>query len=321
MKDNVMVFYGEDSFYMKNKIHQTIRQYEVDNYNLTTYDMDETELSDAINDALTIPFLSEKKVVICKNARFLCPKPPKSMPSHNINYLKEYLDNPTSETLFILSAPCAKLDNRLAIVKTLKEKAEMVECRLKGPEDLKNWARRQIAQSGLSIDRDALDALMKRVQHSTEFAFLEMRKLLLYAEGKKTIDKAMIEQVITRNIEDNVFDITQAILERDHAKALRVYQDLITYKEDPLKILGIIVSKYREMAQVKRLLEQGLTQDDIQRRFDVKSGRAYFMVQNAKSAPMDTIEEHLKHLERLDRSIKTGRIDKKMALELFILNT
>ena len=321
MDEKVLIFYGEDTFYMNNKIRQTVKKHEVDNYNLTTYDMEETQLSDAINDAKTIPFLSEKKIVICKNAKFLCPKPPKNMPSHSLDYLNEYLENPTDESLLIISAPCAKLDQRLKIVKTLKEKATITECRLKGPQDLKNWARRQIAQSGLSIDSDALDEFMKRVSHSTEFAFLEMRKLLLYAEGEKNIDRAMIEMVITKNIEDNVFDITKAILDRNHEHALRVYQDLITYREDPLKILGIIVSKYREMAHVKKLLEKGYSQDDIQRHYNVKSGRAYFMVQNAKTVPMDTIEEHLIHLERLDKAIKTGRIDKKMAIELFILNT
>ena len=243
------------------------------------------------------------------------------MPSHSLEYLRDYLDNSTDESILILSAPCAKLDQRLKIVKILKEKATVTECRLKGPQDLKNWARRQIAQSGISIDNDALEEFMKRVQHSTEFAFLEMRKLLLYAEGEKNIDKTMIETVITKNIEDNVFDITKAILNHDHAQALRVYQDLITYREDPLKILGIIVTKYREMAHVKKLLDKGYAQDDVARHYAVKSGRAYFMVQNAKTVPMDTIEEHLIHLERLDKAIKTGIIDKKMAIELFILNT
>ncbi len=321
MQENIMVFYGEDSFHIRSKISQLVKKHDIDDYNVTVYDCEETPIRDAVNDAMTIPFMSEKKIVVAKNAHFLGTHPPKKALEQDESYLLEYLKNPSETTVFILTVPAPRLDGRKDLVKRLKETSEIVECKLKSAQDLATWVKRQIANAGLHIEHDAMQELMKRIQSSTELAFQEVRKLLLYAQGESTIDKSIVERVITRNIEDNVYEITNAMLEKNHKRALEVYHDLIMYSEDPLRILGIVVTKFREMLQVKTLLEQGKSQDDIQHYFNVKSGRAYYMVQNAKSVPKDKIEHHLRELEHLDYSIKSGRVDKKMALELFILGT
>ncbi len=320
MDENVVCFYGEDAFFIRSKIQQFIKKYNVDEFNYTTYDLDETPLSEAISDAQTIPFMSEVKVIVLKNAYFLTrQKVKKSTPEHNPAYLENYLQYPTESTLLIISVPTASLDKRQKIVKQLYKTFQVIECKLKGPQDLANWAKRQLANAGLTIEPGALELLIKRIQHSTEFAFLELKKLLMYAKDLDTIDQTIIEKLITKNVEDNVYELTNAILDNKPSRALEIYNDLILHSEDPLRILSIIINKYREMLHVKTLLEKGYQQEDIQQHFDVKSGRAYYMVQNAKSVLKETIENHLETLETLDFHIKSGRVDKKHAVEMFIL--
>ncbi len=321
MDQSVVVFYGEDSFFIKSKVNQLIKQFDVDEYNFTSYDLDEVLISDAINDAQTIPFMSERKIVLIKNAHFLSTaKQKKKALEQKPEYLNAYLNAPTKETLLIITVPHASLDKRSKLYKKIQDVAQITECKLKGKHDLSNWAKRQLANAGLTIEPSALSEFIKRVNHSTELAFQEMRKLLLYAHGTETVDIKTIKTIITKNIEDNVYDMTNALLAKDVSKALEVYHDLIKYSEDPLRILSILVSKYREMLSVKTLLKKGKSQDGIQQHFHVSSGRAYYMVQNAKAVPMDKLEEHLKMLESLDFQIKSGRIDKKYALELFIMS-
>ncbi len=320
MKERVIVFYGEDSFYIKLRVNQVIKKYNLDEYNTTYYDLDEIDLKEAVNDALTIPFMSDQKLVVCNNAKFLGTEKVTKGINHDEDALAQYLANPSDSTILILTAPIAKLDERKALVKQLK-KYTVSECKLKTAQDLAAWARRQFGQLGIHFDEDALNLFIKRVEHSTEFAYLEMRKLLLYVGDEKFIDKAVVERVTTKNVEDNVYDITTALLQHNQRKALGVYKDLVLHSEDPLRILNIIITKYREMLHVRTLLEQGKSQSDIQAYYNVSSGRAYYMVQNAKVVELDKIKEHLKHLERLDYNIKTGRVDKKIGLELFILST
>ncbi len=322
MDELVVCFYGEDAFFIKSKIQQLLKKHNVDEFNYTTYDLDEVPLSEAISDAQTIPFMSDMKVIVLKNAFFLTrQKPKKSSPEHNIAYLENYLENPTESTLLIISVPTAALDKRQKVVKKLQADFKVIECKLKGPQDLANWAKRQLSNAGLTIEPSALDLLIKRIQHSTEFAYLELKKLLMYAKDLETIDKDIVEKLITRNVEDNVYELTNAILAQQQRRALEIYHDLILHSEEPLRILGIIIQKYREILHVKTLLEQGLKQDDIQQHFNVKSGRAYYMVQNAKSVMKETVTKHLETLETLDYYIKSGRMDKKHAVEMFIMGT
>lgn len=315
-----MLLYGEDTFHINSKIRQSIEQYGVDEFNTTRYDLDETPITEAITDAMTVPFMTEKKVVVAENARFLGTEKVKTKVQHDEAALTRYLDAPMESTLFIITAPIDKLDKRKLLVKTLNT-FTVVACELKAAKDLTVWARRQAGNAGMTFDHEALEVFIKRVAHSSEFAYHEMRKLLMYVRGAKRIGLEDVEAIITKNIEDNVYEITNALLEKNPRKALGVYHDLITHSEDPMRILSTIVFKYREILHVKSLLAKGLKQRDVAEHYNVSSGRAYYMVQNAKAVQLERLKSHLKHLESLDFNIKSGRLDKKLGLELFILST
>lgn len=321
MEKQVYLIYGEDSFIVKSKMKQVITKYGVDDFNLNIYDAEEVNISNAINDASTIPFMSEKKVVIIKNAYFLTNEKLKKEINQDIDSLVRYINNPVEETILIITAPYAKLDERKAITKALKGVAELIFCEPMKKIDLTSWIKRQLGKQSIKIDKQALDEFLKRVESNTQIAVNEMKKLLLYAEGLDYITIDIIKKVITKNVEDNVYEITNSILDNKRSAALEIYNDLIMHSEDPLRILGILVNKYREILQVKLLLKDGRDQAAIASHYHCSSGRAYYMVKNAKSVNMGTVKKHLIRLEDLDYKIKSGQIDKKIGIELFILGT
>jgi len=321
MEKQIYLIHGGDSFIVKSKMKSVIAKYEVDDFNLNIYDAEETNISNAINDASTIPFMSDKKVVIIKNAYFLTSEKMKKETPQDINALVRYINNPVEETILIITAPYAKLDERKAITKALKGKAEVIFCEPMKKVDLTSWIRRQLGKQNIKIDKLAMNEFLKRVENNTQIAVNEMKKLLLYAEGMDYIYIDTIKKVITKNVEDNVYEITNNILENKRSEALEIYNDLIMHSEDPLRILGILVNKYREILQVKYLIKDGKNQAGVAAHYHCSSGRAYYMVKNAKSVNMDTVKKHLISLEEIDYQIKSGRIDKKIGIELFILGT
>ena len=321
MEKLVYLFHGADSYIIKSKINNLINKHNVDDFNVTNYDAEEVNISDALNDASTIPFMSEKKIIIIRNAYFVSTEKPKKEIKHDLDRLKRYIDNPVEETILVLAAPYAKLDERKAITKAIKAKAEVVACiPLKG-NDSGNWIKRQLGKNNVDIDRDALAEFLKRVENNTEVLVNETQKLLNYTEGMNNVDLNMIKKVITKNVEDNVYEITNMILENKQGKALEIYNDLIMHSEDPLRILGILITKYREILHVKFLVKSGKDKTDVARYYNASSGRAYYMMKNASAVKMSTVQKHLVKLEDIDYKIKTGQIDKKIGLELFILGT
>jgi DNA polymerase-3 subunit delta len=322
MQKNIYLLYGSDTYIIKSKTNQIISKLEIDDFNITTYDMDEVSLEEAINDAATIPFMADKKMVIIKNAMFLAKeKQKKQKIDQNISVLQRYINSPVEETTLVVQCPYDKLDDKLAITSILKKNSIVEACIPLEKQDLRGWVQRQLGKNGISIDNDALNELMNRCQNNTEIIVSETTKLMLYANDMSRIDLYTVKLVVTKNVEDNVYEITNNLLSNRSEKALEIYNDLVSHNEDPLRILGILVNKYREILHTKLLINDGKDKEDIAQYFNATSGRAYYILKNAKSVRLDVVEEQLKKLEELDYMIKTGKIDKKVGLELFILGT
>jgi len=320
MSERVYLFYGSDTYIIKAKTNQIIAKNKIDDFNVTTYDMDEVNIETALNDAATIPFMADVKMVIIKNAYFLTSdKKPKKEINHNFDALKRYLENPTNETFLVIHTPYDKLDERKALTKLIKNKSIVEECKPLKDQDLRGWVKRQLGKHDISIDGDALNELLKRVENNTEVLVSETSKLVLYSEGYRRVDLETIKKVITKNVEDNVYEITNMLLENKRGRALEIYNDLVQHSEDPLRILGILVNKYREILHTKLLLKDGKEKADIAKYFNATSGRTFYIMKNARSVSTDLVKKQLRTLEDIDHKIKTGRIDKKIGLELFIL--
>lgn len=319
MANEIYVFYGNDAFIMKSKTNQVIKKHQIDEFNVAYYDIEESEIEEAINDASTMPFMAEKKAVIIKNCYLLTASKPKKELPQNVDAVLRYLNQPSSDTVLIVQAPYPSLDERKALTKAFKRVATMEQCEPMDETDASGWIRRQLGKKNIKIQGDALEEFLKRIEGQTEVLVSEMTKLLLYADGMETIDLATVRKIITKNVEDNVYEITNQLLLRNQEKALEIYKDLVMHSEDPLRILGILVNKYREIFHVKQLLAEGKKQADIQDYFNASRGRAYYMLKNANSVDFDTVKKHLKKLETIDYQIKTGQIDKNLGIELFIL--
>jgi DNA polymerase-3 subunit delta len=322
MAENVYLFYGKDTYIIKSKTNQIIAKNNIDDFNITTYDVEESPLEEAINDAATIPFMADQKMVIIKNAYFLTSeKKGKKDLNHNLKSFQRYLENPVSETILVVQAPYVKLDERKAITKFLKQNSVFEECKPLKDQDLRGWVKRQLGKNGIAIDADALNEVINRCENNTEVIVLETQKLVLYAEGYTKVDLETVKLVVTKNVEDNVYEITNMLLANNRSKALEIYNDLVMHNEDPLRILGILVNKYREILHTKLLLSDGKDKADVANYFNASPGRAFYIMKNAKGISLGHVEDQLLKLEDLDYKIKTGRIDKKVGLELFILGS
>ncbi len=320
MSDSVFLFYGSDNYIIKAKTNQLVQKHQIDDFNITSYDMEEVDIEDAINDAATIPFMCDKKAVIIKNAYFLSnQKKMKKEINHNIEAFNRYLENPVEDTLLIIHAPYDKLDERKAITKFLKSHSTVEVCTPLKNQDLRSWVKRQLGKNDISIDPEAVNEILKRVENNTEVLVSETQKLVMFAEGTRKIDIDTVKKVVTKNVEDNVYEIANMLLENNRSKALEAYNDLVMHSEDPLRILGILVNKYREILHTKLLIKSGKDKSEIAKYFNANSGRAFYIMKNARGVSTDLVQKHLRTLEDIDYKIKTGQIDKKIGLELFIL--
>jgi len=311
-----IIIYGNDSFFIKNKTKQILQEAKVDEFNVSIYDFEEMPLEEAFNDALTVPFLEGLKAVVILNAHFLADVKHKSLIADS-SLFKSIIETSLESTLIIFQVPSASLLKQKWI-NPLFEISELFESPSKKPEDLKAWVDRQLSKSGIQMNKNAYQMLIERITHDPQVAYLEVKKLLLYAHDSKVVDESTIDALITHKLDDNIFNIINLIMVHQKKEAYQKIDALLTAKEDPLRILTTMIQKFREILVTQSMIDKGYDQNQIAKTLNVKSGRAYYMVKNAKAFSKLRTIEALETLEKYDIQIKTGHIDKKLALELFI---
>ncbi|MBU1144919.1 MAG: DNA polymerase III subunit delta [Firmicutes bacterium] len=319
MEKNRYLLYGTDHYCIKNKTLSILNLHNISLECAEFYDMDESLLDEAITSAMTIPFLDEKKAVVISNASFLSQnKSPKEL-NHQFDLFLSYWNNPNPTTVLIIQAPYERLDSRKNLVKIIQDQAEVTICQKNESEDLYALIKDILKEKEKTIDANALQLFVSRTSYDKTLMMNELDKVLMYIDKDTKIDISIIREVVSRNLEDNIYQLVNAVLSQDGRTIMSIYQDLIKINTEPMWMIGVIVNKFQEILYTKELIHLNYQFEDIMKYFSVTKGRAYYMVKNAKEVEDQMLMRYLSQLEMLDYQIKSGQIDKRIGLELFLL--
>ena len=101
--------------------------------------------------------------------------------------------------------------------------------------------------------------------------------------------------------------------------ALELYYDLLTLKEPPMRILFLLAKQYRQLLLAKQFAAAGLAQTEI----GSKLGVPGFVVKNittcARAYTISELEQAVKDFVDAEESVKTGRLEDKLSVELLII--
>ncbi|HZG57371.1 DNA polymerase III subunit delta [Paenibacillus sp.] len=286
---------------------------------LSKYDLADTPLETAIEDAETLPFLSPRKLVIASGAYFLTGGRDPSRAEHNVDALQRYAAAPAEHATLVLTVPAEKLDERKKIVKTLKSAAVVLPFAPLGPAELQQWVAKKASGRGVRIEPDAIEALLARVGGSCAALASEMEKLSLYVGKGNAIRVEHVEALAVRTTEQNVFLLVEEIAKLRPERAISMYHDLLKEKEEPIKLLALIARQFRMMLGAKELTKQGFSQSQIASQIGAHPYAVKIAAEQAKRFRAETLERLLLELGDLDYAMKTGAVDKALGLELFIL--
>ena len=273
-------------------------------------------VSMAVQDLLTPPFLSDNKVVIIKNPIFLTKL--KSEIEHKTEMLLNYLDNIEETSYLIIDASGLKIEENNSLYKKLKQKGEVSETKELSQVEMKGWLKRKFAIIGKEITDEAVLLFFERIGWNLLTANNEFDKVANYVGSKETITLSDIEKVVVKELETDVFKLTNALQEGDRKQVILLYQDLVKTGNDPVKLLGLVSKTVKDTYNVCLMLEKGYKQIDIANTLGVSTGRAYYIIKSARSFKIDKLENLLLQLHDLDYRIKTGRIDKNTGFEMFL---
>lgn len=310
--NDIYLIYGANYTLVNKEIKKI-----TNNYNdIVCYDLSNDNISLLLDDASCMSIYNEKKVIVGENAYFLTSQ--NTNVDHNIEYLTKYLNSNEHENTIILSVISEKLDERKKIVKLLKEKAKVIYKDVIDEKKLENFVIEEFKNSGKKIDFNTAKYFVNYVGKNVDIIISEINKMLIYKDNDNIITKEDINDISAKAFKDNIFDLIDGIMNKDYKKMYECYYDLKRLNEEPIKIISLLANQFTLIYQVKLLSKQNTMQSDIASILKVHPFRVKLAINNDYS--LNSLEEILKNLHKLDYEIKSGKIDKSVGLDYFLLN-
>ncbi|MBC1946041.1 DNA polymerase III subunit delta [Listeria booriae] len=304
----------------KKRLVANILDTEDTDFNYANFDLDETAIEQVIEEAETIPFFGDRRLIVASNPSFLTTEKTKSKIEHRTARFEDYLNEPVDYSILVIIARVEKLDERKKLTKLLKKQATIVDAKRPNDAELRKWVQSAIKNNDFSMEISAIERLMELTGGQLTTAMNELDKLMLYKLESREISVADVESLVVRSLEQNIFLLLDKMIALDIGGALSIYYDLLKQKEEPIKILALIASQFRLLTQIKLLEKQGFSQQQVAQKLKVHPFRVKIGARQAKSFSYEQLTATLERLAEMDFEMKTGYGDKAQKLEWFLFS-
>ena len=316
---------GEDvgQYHIAKDLLMKQLEFDTSDLGFAYFDMSEADYHQVDLDLVSLPFFSDEKVVILDYFADLTTDKKRYLTDDELKQFEAYLENPVETTRLIILAP-GKLDSKRRLVKLLKRDGLVLEANPLKEMELKNHFQNEVRRLGLRMDPDVFHYLMVK----SNFDFAEVSKNLVFLQsyrGQNEISLADIDVAIPKTLQDNIFDLTQLVLQTKMDEANHLVRDLRLQGEDEIKLIAIMLTQFRTYLQVQILHEQGRGEQQIVTALSDLSGRKInpyqvkYALRDSRNLSVGFLKKVVKLLIETDYKIKTGQFDKDYLFDIALL--
>lgn len=304
----VYLLFGEEQ-YLKQMYKKRLRQAVLgeDTMNYSYFEGKGIDVQALTAMADTMPFFAEKRLILVEDSGFF-----KNASDAMVEYLPHI---PETACLVFVEE---QVDKRNRLYKKVKELGYAAELNRQSPEQLARWAGTILARDGKKITKNSMDLFLSMAGDDMENIRMELEKLITYTMGREVVTDSDIEAVCTVQATNRIFDMIAAVAAKNTRKALELYEDLLTLKEPPMRILFLIARQFNQLLQVKELMAQGMDKGQIAKKRKLQPFVAGKLMGQARAFSKEQILEYVETCAEMDEAVKTGKIADRLAVELLI---
>lgn len=282
-------------------------------YDEIGYDLEEEGIYSLVDELTTVSLFDSLKFIIAKSSEAIL-----KASESQLKELYSAMNDRNSENVLIFLFTKDNDYQKSEKFKNLRKYSTYIDVRIKNIP-LDQYAKNSFINDGYKIDDQTLSLLISYVDSLSSLQ-RAIEILELYRLEEKNIRIVDIEKMITKPLDNDVYQLITAFLENHTKEVFSIYKDLkVVSKIQISYLVSLLINKFQEMYNVSILIKGGMGQNEIASLFNVSSGRSYYMVKNAKSSNIGKIKRNLEDLIKLDADIKSGKIKDSLGLELFFL--
>ncbi len=301
----VYFLYGEDVdlLYSALNLIENACNITMPDFNKVVFAGDNYTIQEVVESCSVMPIMDAKRLVIIKDYAGKGSDADKK-------YLSSYLDNPSPDTCFVMFA-----SKQVPLFVSVVNKTETVDCNKMSEEMLKKVVISKFSALNKKIEKLAVDNLVTACGGSYTAVSKEIEKLSSYAGENEIITNDMVEKMVSKNIENVVYDLTNAIAERNGSKAFSIVNNLLDHGNQPTALVSLIANQFRRLFYVT--ITEG-DNSEIAKYLGVKEGAVFIAKKQAKAFSPKTLKAICEQCTDAEFKIKNGKMEAVNAINYLI---
>ena len=300
--DSVYFFSGDENFLKEEAIRQltaAIIEPGTEEFCLDSMNGENTDATTVLTLAVTIPMMAERRIIVVRDFHRL--------PQKDREVVADYVEHPSASTCLVLVTP--KVDLKTKLYSRLSKAATSVVFYALYPERIPAWLQQHVRPFKKRLSNEAGHQLQAIVGTDLGELASELEKLVVFVGNRRTIEAADVEAIMGPSRAGTVFDLAQAIGEKDLTQAHKAYMRAMDAGESPLALVAILVRHLSILWKIRLMKWERQSDEEIKRSLKLGWGFNKFFAQYAAQAGLLTVRDlhgGFEALYQADMSLKTS---------------
>jgi len=334
-----LLIYGEEEFLREEAYHAIMHKALPDgaHHDIDIIDAENSSESHIVDIADAYPFISDKKIIVVKQADKLFSG--RSKKSTGKSALLSYLQSPQPTSLLIFTGIFPSLTGLRAARKNPKqsEKAKKIasgiafplreiielipslECPKVSERELLSWTNERLSSFGKGISREAGEYLIANAGLSLRDIANELEKLMLFAPDKKQYSEEDVLGLVGSSRVYNVFELQKAIGAGNTAKSIEIVHHMLSNEGNAIMIISMLLRYFMALFRLQDAQTQGSNPYEIAKIVGIN---AYFLPEYQSALrhyPPMKLARAMYLLRNADLTLKTSSQSPTFVLQQAIL--
>lgn len=280
---------------------------EIPDLNIIKFGEGAIDCNDVVRALNTLPVFSDKKVVL------LDLRMSKKSDLKNVKVLNEYLKAPNQSAILVVDIGACDEDFGIE-----KVSFEVVDCNRLDEKIVKAKMLATFKGYGKSISESACSKLIEYCLCDLSKVLLECEKLVAFVGERTEILEIDIDEIVTRSIEYQVFELTEALAKKNSTRVYTILNDMESKKDEYKMLPALIFSHFRRLFHVA--INQSLSNGEIAKMLGVKEYAIKMSVGQAKLFSKSALKKINELCADIDYDLKVSNISLNNAIELIVLS-
>ena len=303
---SVYLLFGEEDFLRRSYRNRLIEAIAGgDEMNLSRFSGEDVREEEICSLAETLPFFADRRLIVIEDSGLF--KKGGEMIAEELSHLPE-------STIIVFSE--SAVDKRSKLYKTVAKVGYCAEFPRQSENDLLRWLGGLFKQEGLQITREAAELLLFRAGNDMTLLKSEAEKLTAYCMERGEVTAQDVRDITSEQISGQIFNMVDALADQNLPKALALYRDLLMLKEPPLRILFLLARQFHLLNAVKA--SAGEDDNTLARKLGAPSFAVRKYRRQASRFSEKDLVRVLQSAVRTEEDVKQGRMEDRLALELFM---